>query len=49
VRGDVVRRLLPLMDNFERAAASLKPATPNEAAIQDAYQEVPKQALELFR
>lgn len=36
-KADVVRKLLPLADNFERAAGSLKPATEGEEAVVQAY------------
>ena len=33
----VVQKLLPILDNFERAAQAIKPQTPGEAAVVQQY------------
>jgi molecular chaperone GrpE (heat shock protein) len=48
-RADVFAKLLPLLDNFERAAQSLPNKTEGEAAIHHRYQAIYKQTQELLR
>lgn len=46
-KADVLKPLLGMADNFERARQSIKPQTPGEAAVHDAYQALAGQ-LEAF-
>lgn len=48
-RADVFAKLLPLLDNFERAAQSLPNKTQKEGAIHDQYQAIYKQMQELLK
>ena len=48
-RGDVLEELLPLVDNFEMAAKSLKIETEGEEKINDAYQGLYKQMIDIMR
>jgi len=41
----VVKKLLPALDNFERAASAAKPATPAEEKLHTSYQAIQKQLL----
>eukprot|EP00889_Picochlorum_renovo_P000426 jgi/Picre1/27456/NNA_000423.t1 len=49
VKGDALLELLPLVDNFELAKQQLKIETEGEQKIDDAYQGLYKQMVELFR
>ena len=49
VKGDTVMTLVPLVDNFELAKASIKVESEGEARIDTAYQGLYKQMVELFR
>lgn len=41
----VVNKLLPALDNFERAASAAKPTTPGEEKLHTSYQAIQKQLL----
>lgn len=41
----VVKKLLPALDNFERAASAAKPTTPGEEKLHTSYQAIQKQLL----
>lgn len=41
----VVKKLLPALDNFERAATAAKPTTPGEEKLHTSYQAIQKQLL----
>jgi molecular chaperone GrpE len=44
----VVEKVLPVLDNFERAAMSLKTSTSQEALIQEQYTAVQAQLVEIL-
>jgi molecular chaperone GrpE len=48
VQGEVVESLLPVFDNFERAKTQLKVETEREAKINDSYQSIYKQLVEIL-
>ncbi|KAI0511242.1 hypothetical protein KFK09_011867 [Dendrobium nobile] len=48
VQGEVVERLLPVLDSFERAKAQIKPETDGEEKINSSYQSIYKQFLEIL-
>ncbi len=41
--------MLPIVDNFERAAQSLKPQTEGEAAVQQQYKAVQESLVQALR
>ncbi|KAI7755100.1 hypothetical protein M8C21_025970 [Ambrosia artemisiifolia] len=47
-QGEVVENLLPVLDNFERAKASIKVETEKEGKINDSYQSIYKQFVEIL-
>lgn len=49
VRGDVVKELLPLVDNFELARTQVKAETEAEQKINNSYQGLYKQMVDLMR
>ncbi|GFR50453.1 hypothetical protein Agub_g12674 [Astrephomene gubernaculifera] len=49
VRGDVVKELLPLVDNFELARTQVKAETEGEQKINNSYQGLYKQMVDLMR
>ncbi|BBN09338.1 molecular chaperone GrpE [Marchantia polymorpha subsp. ruderalis] len=49
VRGDVIESLLPMVDNFERAKASIKTETEGEQKIDRSYQSIYKQFVEIMK
>ncbi|KAF7084857.1 hypothetical protein CFC21_088379 [Triticum aestivum] len=48
VQGEVVESLLPVLDNFERAKTQIKVETEREAKINDSYQSIYKQLVEIL-
>ena len=48
VQGEVVESLLPVLDNFERAKASIKVETEGEQKINNSYQSIYKQFQEIL-
>ncbi|KXZ46908.1 hypothetical protein GPECTOR_39g402 [Gonium pectorale] len=48
-KADVLKPLLGIADNFERAAASIKPKTDGERAVHEAYQAVYAELKEFIR
>jgi molecular chaperone GrpE len=48
VQGEVVESLLPVLDNFERARTQIKVETEREAKINDSYQSIYKQLVEIL-
>lgn len=48
VQGEVVESLLPVLDNFERAKTQIKVETEREAKINDSYQSIYKQLIEIL-
>ncbi|KAJ0977537.1 hypothetical protein J5N97_013011 [Dioscorea zingiberensis] len=48
VQGEVVESLLPVLDNFERAKDQIKVETDGEAKINDSYQSIYKQFMEIL-
>ncbi|PKA65482.1 hypothetical protein AXF42_Ash005816 [Apostasia shenzhenica] len=48
VRGEVLERLLPVLDNFERAKAQIKAETEGEEKINNSYQSIYKQFMEIL-
>ncbi|KAL3689854.1 hypothetical protein R1sor_016163 [Riccia sorocarpa] len=49
VKGDVIESLLPMVDNFERAKASIKTETEGEQKIDKSYQSIYKQFVEIMK
>lgn len=49
IRGEVVESLLPMVDNFERAKTSIKTETEGEQKIDNAYQSIYKQFVEIMK
>ncbi|CAM6094875.1 unnamed protein product [Calypogeia fissa] len=49
VRSDVIETLLPMVDNFERAKASIKVETEGEEKIDKSYQSIYKQFVEIMK
>ncbi|VAI47317.1 unnamed protein product [Triticum turgidum subsp. durum] len=49
VQGEVVESLLPVLDNFERAKTQIKVETEREAKINDSYQSIYKQLVEILK
>lgn len=49
VKGDVIETLLPMVDNFERAKASIRTETEGEQAIDRSYQGIYKQFVEIMK
>ncbi|KAL2631956.1 hypothetical protein R1flu_016642 [Riccia fluitans] len=49
VKGDVIESLLPMVDNFERAKASIKTETEAEQKIDRSYQSIYKQFVEIMK
>lgn len=49
IRGEVVESLLPIVDNFERAKTSIKTETEGEQKIDNAYQSIYKQFVEIMK
>ena len=45
--ADIVKELLTILDNFERAAAAVKTETDREKSINDSYQTVGKDLLKV--
>ncbi|XP_068659921.1 uncharacterized protein [Aristolochia californica] len=48
VQGEVLESLLPVLDNFERAKAQIKAETEGEGKINDSYQSIYKQFVEII-
>ncbi|XP_077248900.1 uncharacterized protein LOC143888391 [Tasmannia lanceolata] len=48
VQGEVVESLLPVLDNFERAKAQIKVETEGEEKINNSYQSIYKQFVEIL-
>ncbi|MQM04250.1 hypothetical protein Taro_037035 [Colocasia esculenta] len=48
VQGEVVESLLPVLDNFERARAQIKVETEGEEKINNSYQSIYKQFVEIL-
>ncbi|KAL6555280.1 hypothetical protein OROGR_006538 [Orobanche gracilis] len=48
-QGGVVEKLLPILDNFERAKAQVKIETDGEEKVSNSYQSIYKQFVEVFR
>ncbi|MEW5303654.1 MAG: hypothetical protein WDW36_006325 [Sanguina aurantia] len=49
VRGDVIKDLLPIVDNFELARTNVKAETEQEIKINNSYQSLYKQFVEMMR
>ncbi|KAG2491990.1 hypothetical protein HYH03_009720 [Edaphochlamys debaryana] len=49
VRSDVIKELLPLVDNFELARTQVKAETESEQKINNSYQSLYKQMVDLMR
>uniref|UniRef100_A0ACD5YTI0 Uncharacterized protein n=1 Tax=Avena sativa TaxID=4498 RepID=A0ACD5YTI0_AVESA len=49
VQGEVVESLLPVLDNFERAKTQIKVETEREAKINDSYQSIYNQLVEILK
>ncbi|CAK9219142.1 unnamed protein product [Sphagnum jensenii] len=49
VRGEVIESLLPMVDNFERAKTSIKTETEGEQKIDNSYQGIYKQFVEIMK
>lgn len=47
-QGEVVESLLPVLDNFERAKAQIKVETEGEEKINNSYQSIYKQFIEIL-
>ncbi|KAE8733704.1 grpE protein-like protein [Hibiscus syriacus] len=47
-KGEVLENLLPVLDNFERAKAQIKVETEGEEKINDSYQSIYKQFMEIL-
>lgn len=48
-QGEVIESLLPMVDNFERAKLQIKPETEKEKKIDESYQGIYKQFVEIMR
>nr|CAD1825019.1 unnamed protein product [Ananas comosus var. bracteatus] len=48
VQGEVIESLLPVLDNFERAKAQIKVETEGEEKINNSYQSIYKQFIEIL-
>jgi molecular chaperone GrpE len=48
VKGEVIEGLLPILDNFERAKVQIKVETEGEKKINDSYQSIYKQFVEIL-
>ena len=48
VQGEVVESLLPVLDNFERAKTQIKVETEGEEKINNSYQSIYKQFIEIL-
>lgn len=48
VQGEVIESLLPVLDNFERAKAQIKVETEGEEEINNSYQSIYKQFIEIL-
>lgn len=48
VKGEVIEGLLPVLDNFERAKVQIKVETEGEKKINDSYQNIYKQFVEIL-
>ncbi|XP_039136633.1 protein GrpE [Dioscorea cayenensis subsp. rotundata] len=48
VQGDVIESLLPVLDNFERAKDQIKAETEGEEKINNSYQSIYKQFMEIL-
>ncbi|WOK92131.1 hypothetical protein Cni_G00822 [Canna indica] len=48
VQGEVIESLLPVLDNFERAKSQIKVETEGEEKINNSYQSIYKQFLEIL-
>lgn len=48
VQGEVIENLLPVLDNFERAKAQIKVETEGEEKINNSYQSIYKQFVEIL-
>ncbi len=49
IKCSTIKKLLPVVDNFERARAQIKPQTDEEMAIHKSYQGVYKQMVESLK
>ncbi|KAG0592541.1 hypothetical protein KC19_1G261300 [Ceratodon purpureus] len=49
VKGEVIESLLPMVDNFERAKTSIKTETEGEQKIDNSYQGIYKQFVEIMK
>lgn len=49
VKGEVIETLLPMVDNFERAKTSIKTETEGEVKIDNSYQGIYKQFVEIMK
>jgi len=49
VKGEVIESLLPMVDNFERAKTSIKTETEGEVKIDNSYQGIYKQFVEIMK
>lgn len=47
-QGEVVETLLPVLDNFERAKAQIKVETEGEEKVNNSYQSIYKQFIEIL-
>ncbi|EEC73579.1 hypothetical protein OsI_08039 [Oryza sativa Indica Group] len=48
VQGEVIESLLPVLDNFERAKTQIKVETEQETKINDSYQSIYKQFIDIL-
>lgn len=48
VKGEVIEGLLPVLDNFERAKVQIKVETEGEKKINESYQSIYKQFVEIL-
>jgi molecular chaperone GrpE len=48
-KARVLEQLLPVIDNFEIAGKSIKPDTDAERKINDSYQNLYRQTVDIFR
>ncbi|NJL83761.1 MAG: nucleotide exchange factor GrpE [Chloroflexaceae bacterium] len=49
VKGNTIKELLPVIDNFERARLQIKPSSDGEMAIQNSYQGVYKNLVDSLK
>lgn len=49
IKGEVIESLLPMVDNFERAKTSIKTETEGEVKIDNSYQGIYKQFVEIMK